>query len=149
MSRLPTTINYKGYKIPTGTSKKDEADRRKIINDFYRKWFQENEEKRVKNTSLGTLIHVNKDSRKETQKWGSLSFRSTLTVLELSYVLKNAVVTGKDDPKPGNKSQKKYSKMLIMECVVPKLRPYVVTAKLTVGVRRSDSQRLQYCLTAK
>jgi len=39
--------------------------------------------------------------------------------------------------------------MLIMECIVPQLRPYVNIAKLTVGVVKRGGRKLQYCLTAK
>jgi len=149
MKNLPKTIDYKGYVIPTGKQPKHIKERERIITYFYTKWLNGSAEKSVKNTSLNKLIHVNMDSRKETRYWARRTFQSTLTVLELSYVLKNAVVTGKDNPKPDNKKQSKFTKMLIMECIVPKLRPYVTTAKLTVGIRKSDNQRLQYCLTAK
>jgi len=148
MTNLPTTIRYRGYDVPTGKTPADVKERRKIIADFYKKWFNENSEKSVKNASLNKLIHVNMISKKETLHWACLSFQSTLTVLELSYVLKHAVKTDSVRPKE-NKNQAKFSRMLTMECVVPKLRPYVVTAKLMVGVKISDNRRLQYCLTAK
>jgi len=148
MSKLPTTIDYKGYKIPTGTSQKDEAERRKIISAFYKKWFGENTEKRVKNVHLDQFIFVNNSSRKETQQHGGKSYKSTMTVLCLSYVLKHAVKTGYSPPKP-NRSQRNFEKMLIMECVVPELRPYVNVAKLTVGIYKVSKDKVQYCLTAK
>jgi len=149
MKTKPKTIDHKGYVIPTGKRPKNRKEREKIITHFYKNWLNGSTEKSVKNLSLNKLIHVNRDSFLETRYWGSRSYQSTLTVLELSYVLKNAVVTGKNNPKPGNKNQSKFTKMLIMECVVPKLRPHVTTGKLTVGIRKSDNQRLQYCLTAK
>jgi len=144
----PKTINYKGYVIPMGKAGKHVKTRMKIINDFYKKWLNGSDEKSVKNTSLGKFIHVDGDSLIETRHHSSKSYQSTLTVLELGYVLKNAILIAKDDPKPGNKSQKRFVKMLLMECIVPKLRPHVITAKLTVGVRRTG-RHLQYCLTAK
>ena len=148
MRILPKTIAYKGYNIPTGTTEKDRDLRRQIISDFYKDWIGENGEKKVKNDELKQFIHVNKLSRKKTMNEACNTFRSTLTILELSYVLKYAVKVGRSDPKD-NVNQEIFCDMLKMECVVPKLRPYVNTAKLTVGVIRHGNRKLQYCLTAK
>ena len=146
--KLPEFIAYDGYNIPTGKTAKDNEKRRQIITHFYEKWILENGEKKVKNDNLKQFIHVNYSSVKETKNWARLSFRSTLTVLELSYVLKHAVKIGSDTPK-GNKKQSRFVDMLMMECIVPKLRPYVATAKLIVGVVKHGGRKLQYCLTAK
>ena len=148
MTKLPKTIAYKGYNIPTGATANDKNQRRLMIADFYKKWIGENGEKKVKNDELKQFIYVNKLSRKKTMNEACNTFRSTLTILELSYVLKHAVKVGRSDPKD-NKNQKIFHDMFIMECVVPKLRPYVTTAKLTVGVIRHGNRKLQYCLTAK
>jgi len=86
---------------------------------------------------------------RETRNWACLSIQSTLTVLELTYVLKHAVKTEENPPK-NNKNQKRFKRILIMECIVPRLRPYVNIAKLTVGVTKRDDKKLQYCwLTSK
>ena len=148
MKNLPKTIDYKGYSIPTGTTEQNNKVRSKIITDFYKKWFGETEERRVKNDRLDKFIHVDGNSMKETRNWGRLSYRSTLTILELSYVLKHAIKTAEDAAKQ-NKSQKRFNKMLIMECIVPQLRPYVDIAKLMVGVAKADNRKMQYSLTAK
>jgi len=85
---------------------------------------------------------------RETRNWGRLSHRSTLTILELSYVLKYAAKTAEGASKE-NKSQQRFNKMLTMECIVPQLRPYVNVAKLMVGVAKADNRKIQYSLTAK
>ena len=147
-STVPETIAYKGYNIPTGKTTNDKKERVQIIKRFYSEWVGENGERKVKNEHLKHFIHVNHDSVLETKSWACLSHQSTLTVLELTYVLKHAVKTEENFPK-NNKRQKRYSKMLIMECVVPQLRPYVNIAKLTIGEVRRGGQKLQYCLTGK
>ena len=147
--QFPKTIDYKGYVIPTGKTDAEIKERRNIITAFYRKWFGENAERKVKNLSLGSFILVNNFSLKETRHWAAYSFQSTMTVLCLSYVLKNAVKTNDVPIKPNAKNQSKFEKMIIMECVVPELRPHVITAKLTVGITRIRRNKIQYCLTAK
>jgi len=142
------TIAYKGYNIPTGTTLKDKNERIKIIKKFYNSWVGENGEKKIKNEHLKKFIYVNHDSIRETVGWACMSYRSTITVLELTYVLKHAVKTH-ENPAKQNKRQKKFSNMLIMECIVPQLRPYVNIAKLTVGVVKRGGRKIQYCLTAK
>jgi len=149
MKKLPKTIDYKGYKIPTEKTDVAIKERRKIITDFYKKWFGENEKRKIKNVHLNRFIFVNNFSLKETRHWAAYSFQSTMTVLCLSYVLKNAVKTGVVPIKPNTKKQSKFDKMIIMECVVPELRPHVITAKLTVGILKISKDKIQYCLTAK
>jgi len=149
MKKLPKKIECKGYSIPTAKTENAIAERRKIITDFYKKWFGENEEKKVKNMHLKNYIHVTKLSLKETRHWAGYSYQSTMTVLNLSYVLKNAVKTGNVPIKPSTKNQSKFEKMIIMECVVPELRPHVITAKLTIGIYKVSKDKIQYCLTTK
>ena len=140
-------IVHNGYSIPVGKTESDRDQRRLIINQFYKDWMHENKEKKVKNEELKQFIHVNKLSKKHTANYACKTVQSTLTDLELPYVLKHAVKVGRDEPKR-NKSQENFIDILIMECVVPKLRPYVRTAKLTVGVVRHQNKKYQYCLTA-
>jgi len=147
--KLPKTIDCKGYKIPTGNTLTAIKERKKIITAFYREWFGKNKERKIKNVHLDHFILVDNLSLRETRHWAGLSFQSTLTVLFLTYVLKNAVKTQEVQPKPNNKNQKGFKKLIIMECVVPKLRPYIITAKLTVGVFKISKDKIQYCLTAK
>ena len=148
MTKLPKTIAYKGYDIPTGKTDLANKKRAQIITDFYKEWFGNTVERKVKNDRLDQFIHVDNFSMKETRNWARLSHRSTLTVLELSYVLKHAVKT-EVVPTKDNKSQSRFNSMLIMECIVPQLRPYVNVAKLMVGVAKHKDRKWQYCLTAK
>jgi hypothetical protein len=152
MKNLPKTIAYKGCNIPTGKTPEDIAVRRKIITDFYKQWFGENQEKKVENRHLKDFILVNHLSIAETKFWAGYSYQSTLTVLNLTYILRNAVRTSKrkdEKPKPDNKNQKKFERVITMECIVPEIRPYVNIAKLTVGVYKVSQNKIQYCLTAK
>jgi len=152
MKTTPKTINYKGYSIPTGKTVNDIAERRKIITDFYKKWFGENQEKKVLNRHLKSFIFVNHLSIAETRFWAGFSYQSTLTVLNLTYVLQNAVRTSKrkdEKPKTDNKNQSKFDRVITMETIVPEIRPYVNIAKLTVGVYKISQNKIQYCLTAK
>ena len=149
MTKLPKTIAYKGYDIPTGKTPADLKKRKEIITHFYKTWGGSPVERKVRNNELKRFIHVNEKSVDETRYWACLSAQSTLTVLELTYVLKHAVKVDENPANPNKKSQKDLEKMLVMECVVPSLRPYVKTAKLTVGVIKQVGRKRQYCLTAK
>jgi len=152
MKTTPKTINYKGYSIPTGKTVNDVAERRKIITNFYKNWFGENQERKVLNSHIKDYIYVNMLSLQETRHWAGYSYQSTLTVLNLTHILRNAVRTSKrkdEKPKPDNKNQKKFERVITMECIVPEIRPYVNIAKLTVGVYKTSQNKIQYCLTAK
>ena len=72
-------------------------------------------------------------------KWISL----ILHICQLA-ILTNAWLVKTVPSKPNSKNQRSFEKMLIME--------YVCTGvgriKMTVGVRRSDKKKVQYCITA-
>ena len=74
----------------------------------------------------------------------SLTYLSTLAVLQLDAILQNAIVRYVDKPKPGNKQQAKFERMLGMEYYCPGIGE----ARLMVGVRKRDKTKIQYCITA-
>ena len=80
----------------------------------------------------------------ETAGQASLTYLSTLAVLQLDSILYNAKVCYSDKPKSNNKNQAKFERMLVMKCVCPGIGE----VRLVVGVRRRDRTKIQYCITA-
>jgi hypothetical protein len=81
----------------------------------------------------------------ETIHHASRSFLSTLAVLQIDLILKNAYQIGEPvEPKEGNKNQEDFSEIIIMECPLIGIE----TAKLTVGVKKKNGMKIQYCITA-
>lgn len=139
------TQENKTVDVPMGNTKEDIKVREAIISDVYRCWYKANPSKAVYNTNLKDFINVRFLSINETIHHASMSFLSTLAVLQLDLILKNAYQVGKpQEPKPDNKNQNEFSKMLIMECPLVGIG----TAKLTVGVKKKTGMKIQYCITA-
>ncbi len=143
------SVKYKSYNIPTGRSATDISTRRRIIEQFYEKWFKENPTKRIKNIILNEFIYVNQKSKKETVAHAGKSFLSTMHVLNLDLILRIAVPTKEIERKDGSEGQKHFQKLLLMEAIVPSLVKYGKVGKLTIGIKKVDSSKIQYCLTAK
>ncbi len=120
--------------IPTGNSPEDVATRRKIIANFYREWKIANPSLKRYNLSLKEDINIRHVSITETCTHASRTYLSTLSVLQL-----DAILTVKD-----NGNQKPFEKMIVMsyDC------PGIGTVKMTVGVRRGNHEKVQYCITA-
>ena len=132
-------------KVPMGNSKEDIKAREAIISDVYRLWYESNPSKAVYNSHLKDYINVRFLSINETVHHASMSYLSTLAVLQLDLILKTAHQVGKPvKPKPDNKNQADFSKILIMECQLIGIG----TAKLTVGVKKKSRMKIQYCITA-
>ena len=74
----------------------------------------------------------------------SLTYLSTLAVLQLDAILQNAKLQFVDKPKPGNKHQAKFEKMLGMQYS----SPGIGDVRLMVGVRKRDKTKIQYCITS-
>ena len=74
----------------------------------------------------------------------SLRYLSTLAVLQLDAILPNAVLREKKAIKRGTKNQKGFSSILIMEYYCPAIG----LVRLTVGQKRNDGAKVQYCITA-
>ena len=84
------------------------------------------------------------DVMTETAGRASLTYLSTLAVLQLDAILQNAKLQFVDKPKPGNKHQAKFEKMLGMQYSCPGIGD----VRLMVGVRKRDKTKIQYCITS-
>ena len=69
---------------------------------------------------------------------------STIAVTYLTEVLGNAKYVTSVKPKPENKNQQRFSKMIVMHYS----KNVFGKIKLTVGVLKGSKQKIQYCITA-
>ena len=130
--------------IPRGDTTLDKRERQRIIASFYKEWKLKNPEQKKYNIALNDDINIRFVSIDETAAQASLTYLSTLAVLQLDAILTNAWLVRLVKTKSESKNQRAFESMLIME--------YVCTGvgriKMTVGVRRSDKTKIQYCITA-
>lgn len=130
--------------IPRGDSQEEKRQRQKLIYEFYQEWKHRNPDQKKYNISLKEDINIRAVSLDETAAQASLTYLSTLAVLQLDAILTNAWLVKKVPSKPKSKNQRSFESMLIMEYVCPGLG----RVKMTVGVKRSDKSKVQYCITA-
>ena len=130
--------------VPTGDTLEDRRGRQEIIKHFYFYWKRKNPDLCKYNIDLGEMIYVNQTSLVETAGRASLTYLSTLAVLQFDAILQNAKLTYADKPKPANKKQAKFEKMLAMDYSCPGIGD----VRLMVGVRKCDKAKIQYCVTA-
>ena len=130
--------------VPTGNTTEDRRNRQEIIKQFYFYWKRRNPDLCKYNIDLGEMIYVNHTSLVETAGRASLTYLSTLAVLQLDAILQNAKLRFVDKPKPAIKQQVKFEKMLGMDYSCPGIGDI----RLMVGVRKSDKTKIQYCVTA-
>ena len=130
--------------IPKGDSVKDRRERQKIILSFYQDWKLRNPDQKKYNYALKDDINIRSVSLDETAAHASLTYLSTLAVLQLDAILTNAWLVKTVPSKQDNKNQRSFERILIMEYVCTG----VGRVKMTVGVRRSDKMKVQYCITA-
>ena len=130
--------------IPEDNSVASIKIREQIIRDFYREWKERNPSQRKYNLSLKEYINIRMVSTIDTSEHAAKNYLSTLAVLQLDAILIGAKKKSVKKTKEGNKNQKPFEKMLIME--------YELTGigivKMTVGVRRRTHEKVQYCITA-
>lgn len=124
--------------IPKGSTREDIKARKKIIGDFYARWNAENPQKRVFNASLNDYIYVKFHSLNETRGHASGTYESTKAVLNLSKILKKAVLVEEKPKKKEDNNQRLFSKILVMR---------YRHIKLTVGYQASKKHYVQYCIT--
>lgn len=126
--------------IPIGRTKEDIKAREKVIKDFYAQWISDNPEKKVFNVHLKQYIHVKFLSINETYEKAARNYESTLAVLRLTEILRNAVMLPNSErpAKRDTKNQKQFEKMFIMQ---------LGDIKLTVGLQRSNQELVQYCIS--
>ena len=130
--------------VPVGDSTEDRRARQEIIKKFYYYWKKAHPELCMYNADLAENIYINHTSLVETAGRASLTYLSTLAVLQLDAILQNAKLSFVDKPKPCNKQQSKFEKMLGMEYSCPGIGD----VQLMVGVRKRDKMKIQYCITA-
>ena len=85
-----------------------------------------------------------RDKLVETAGRASLTYLSTLAVLQLDAILRYAKKTFEDIPKSATKQQRPFEKMFGMDYSCPGIGD----VRLMVGVRRQDKMKVQYCITA-
>lgn len=129
--------------IPSGDTAEDRRNRHKLILRFYHQWKLKNPGAKRYNFSLRDDINIKNVSLVETAGHASLTYLSTLAVLQLDAILTNAVFIEKVPANPKKTNQNKFESMLRMEyqCVG------IGLIKLLVGVKRSDKSKVQYCIT--
>ena len=130
--------------IPQGNTSEEIKTREKIIRDFYREWKERNPSQRKYNLSLKEFINIRMVSIIETSEHASKSYLSTLAVLQLDSILVGARKVSIKKTKPGNKNQKPFERIMIMEYELTGIG----TVKMTVGVRKRTREKVQYCITA-
>lgn len=130
--------------IPTGDSVEDRRNRQKIIQSFYHQWKVHNPDSKRYNINLKDDINIRFVSVKETAGQASLTYHSTLAVLQLDAILTNATLIDEVPSNPRKNNQRPFEKMLRMSYFCPGLG----FVKMLVGVKRSDKSKVQYCITA-
>lgn len=130
--------------IPQGNSKEALKQREEIISQVYRTWTEKNPTKQVYNRSLKDNINIRFLSITETIRHAAKTYESTLAMLQLDSILRNAVKYGKPKPpKKGVKNQAAFSQMREMRYDLAG----VGTVKMMVGIKRTG-EIIQYCITA-
>ena len=128
--------------VPIGNSPEDVVVRRNIISNYYREWKIANPSQRRFNISLNEYINIRFVSITETCTHASRSYLSTLAVLQLDALLTYAEKVS-EAPTKNNGNQKPFEKMIVMRYKCPGIGH----VKMTVGVRRGNHQKVQYCIT--
>ena len=130
--------------IPEDNSVESIKVRERIIRDFYREWKEKNPSQRKYNLSLKEYINIRMVSIVETSEHAAKTYLSTIAVLQLDAILMGATKVSVKKTKPGNRNQKPFEKMMIMEYDVA----FIGKVKMTVGIRRRTYEKVQYCITA-
>ena len=130
--------------IPKGNSKEELDQRKEIISQVYRQWTENHPDKKVYNPSLKAEINIRFLSITETMRHAAKTYQSTVAILQLDTILRNAKVVGKPKtPKKGAANQKAFKYLLEPRCQLPELGE----VKMMVGVKRSG-EMVQNCITA-
>ena len=130
--------------IPSGDTVEDRRCRQKIIMSFYHHWKQHNPECKKYNLSLKDYINIKFISIKETAGHASLTYLSTLAVLQLDAILTNSVFIEKLPANHNKNNQRSFESMIKMSYHCPGIG----LVKMLVGVKHSDKSKVQYCITA-
>ena len=137
-------IQYDADGIPMGKSMEEIRMRELIISQFLHQWSENNPDRRVFNTHLNDYIYIKGKSIGELMQHSSKRYLSTCAVLHFEKLLAQAKPVGDVQTKLGNKKQEEFDHMLVMSSV----HPVYGTVKITVGVKKSNAQHVQYGMTA-
>ena len=129
--------------IPDGNTIDDFKQRAKVVRNFYRLWKLEHPDQKVYNHSLRADINIRNISITETSSKAAKSYLSTLAVLQLEVVLMAAKKIRTVKVKQGVDNQKAFKEIILMECDLVSIGK----VKLTVGVHKKSSMKIQYCIT--
>ena len=112
------------------------------------KWLSKNPLKRKENADLKDYIYLRFDGMQETVNKAARSYKSTMAVLELDFILANATKTDSDVPK--SKRQEKFVEIFIMHAETMMFLPYFNKVKMLVGItkQKKDAKKIQYSITA-
>lgn len=130
--------------IPTGDTVEDRRQRQDIIYSFYQQWKARNPSQNKYNIALKDNINIRAVSLDETASQASLTYLSTVAVLQLDAILTNALPIKQVPTKANSKNQRPFESIIIMEYVCQGIG----RVKMTVGIKRSDKTKVQYCITA-
>ena len=129
--------------IPQGESIEEIKTREQVIYQFYKQWKIDNPTQRKYNLSLKDYINIRQISIVETAEHAAKTYLSTLAVLQLDAILTNAKKVAVVRTKIRSQNQNQFEKMIVMgyQCVG------IGTIKMTVGIKRSNKEKVQYCIT--
>lgn len=129
--------------IPQGESIEEIKTREQVIYQFYKQWKLDNPTQRKYNLSLKDYINIRQISIVETAEHAAKTYLSTLAVLQLDAILTNAKKVAVVRTKIRSQNQNQFEKMIVMgyQCVG------IGTIKMTVGIKRSNKEKVQYCIT--
>ena len=141
-------IYIEDYIIPKGREKADIKARETVVWAILGKWLSKNPLKKKKNIDLDDYIYLRFDGMQETVNKAARKYKSTMAVLELDFLLANAIKIGVDTPQ--SKRQEKFVEMLIMNVDTPVFLPYFEKVKMMVGItkQKKDAKKIQYSITA-
>ena len=141
-------IYIEDYIIPKGREKDNIKARENIVWAMLGKWLSKNPLKRKKNADLKDYIYLRFDGMQETVNKAARSYKSTMAIFELDFILANAIKIDTDKPK--SKRQEKFTEMLIMNADTPIFFPYFNKVKMLVGItkQKKDAKKIQYSISA-
>ena len=119
--------------IPMDNSIESIRVRERIIREFYHEWKERNPSQRKYNLALKDYINIRMVSIVETSEHAAKSFLSTLAVLQLDAILSGAKKVAIRKVKEGNKNQKPFESMMIMDYDLA----FIGKVKMTVRLLQS------------
>lgn len=137
-------IEYDADGIPMGVSQEEKLIRREKIHQFLQTWRAEHADSPcVFNKELQEYIKINQVFLLESVAHSAVRYSSTKAVLKMEEVMANAKKVALTNVKEGNKNQKPFVKMMVMQYYSPELG----SVKMTVGIRKRTLEHVQYSIT--